>query len=111
MNAFGLKHSGNNRLGHFSYLALVSYFLRSCKVFCICLVISHTLLVSGVLDNNLELSVNTIETSLVFVLAVSMALIYLQEALCELPYPNSIAEIRLQAGLPSFKEFDVFQNS
>lgn len=73
--------------------------------------ISHTLLINSVLDKNLELSVNTIESSLGFVLAVSMALSYLQEGLCELPYPNSIAEVRLKAGLPSCKEFHVAQNS
>lgn len=111
MNTSGLKYSGDNRLGHFSYRALVSYFLRSCKVFCVHLVTSHTFLVNGVLDNNLELSVNTIESSLGFVLAVSMALSYLQEVLCELPYPSSIPEVRLQAGLPSCKEFHVIQNS
>lgn len=43
--------------------------------------ISHTLLINSVLDNNLELSVNIIESSLGFVLAVSMALSYLQEGL------------------------------
>lgn len=41
--------------------------------------ISCTLLVNGVLDNNLEVSVNTTERSLGFVLVVSMALSYLEE--------------------------------
>lgn len=67
--------------------------------------ISCALLINGVLDNNLELSVNTIESSLGFVSAVSMALGYLQEVLCELPCPNSIAEVRLQACCHAAKNF------
>lgn len=76
-----LKYGGNNRPGRFSCLAPASFFLGNCKVFHICLMISHTLLINSVLDNNLELSVNIIESSLGFVLAVSMALSYLQEGL------------------------------
>lgn len=49
-----LKYSGNNRPRHFSYLALVSFFLRSCKVFLVCLVISRAFLVNSILDNNLS---------------------------------------------------------
>lgn len=106
-----LKYSGNNRPGHFSYLSQVSFFLRSCKVFLVCLVICCAFLINSILDNNLELSINTIKSSLGFVLAVSMALSYLQEALHELPHLNSIAEVRLKAGLSSCKEFHVVQNS